>query len=188
MLTTGSINTLSAKWVTSVFQLLSCLCYHNVEQRYWRLVKTIFILYGWILNTLFRKYVKSKCLTAFLFERLACKNVLTFVVRVGNVKLLSQELSLSNQEPIDEFYCIWGDTNPNVTDRTWLMLSLLPGSECLSQLRNLYSCPFYLEWKAAFYFVFSVWSMFVSRVYKAKLLNIHLFKTGNSDFLDPKNS
>lgn len=31
MLTTGSINTLSAKWVTSLFQLVTCLCYHNIE-------------------------------------------------------------------------------------------------------------------------------------------------------------
>lgn len=44
MLTTGSINTLSAKWVTSVFQIVSCvmLSQCRVAVLYWRLVKTIF--------------------------------------------------------------------------------------------------------------------------------------------------
>lgn len=46
----------------------------------------------------FRKCVKLSAILRFY----SYNNVLTFVVRVGKAKLLNQELSLSNQEHIDE--------------------------------------------------------------------------------------
>lgn len=95
MLTTGSINTLSAKWVSSDFSIrVLYLCYHNVEQLYWRRVKTVINTVWLNMKLILWEMCKTKCFSALLFEWLAWNNALTFAVRVGKATLLNEEHKL----------------------------------------------------------------------------------------------